>query len=54
LLRYEVSLGARSLDPILRVAAWSLNATQLAVPDCRTPGRHCMVKGAPKDLSRGI
>ena len=24
-LRYELSLGERSLDPVLRVAAWSLN-----------------------------
>ena len=29
LLRYEVSLGAQSLDPVLRVAAWSLNAIRL-------------------------
>lgn len=30
-LRYEVSLGAKTLDPILRIAAWSLNVPQPAV-----------------------
>ena len=26
-LRHELSLGTRTLDPVLRVTAWSLNAT---------------------------
>jgi hypothetical protein len=28
-LRHEVSLGGRTLDPVLRVCAWSLNVTRL-------------------------
>ena len=31
LLRYEVSLGRKSLDPILRICAWSLNAPCLKI-----------------------
>ena len=26
-LRHELSLGTRTLDPVLRVTAWSLNVT---------------------------
>ncbi len=35
-LRHEVSLGRKTLDPIFRIAAWSLNATYRSISSLRS------------------